>query len=68
MRTIAIEAKKSNPNIQLILHSNDYQYDRYVLKSLYDNYIFSYIIKTPNHFKWKVINKILYKLYSFLKK
>lgn len=61
VRTIAIEAKKSNSNVQLTLHSNDYQYDRYVLKSLYDKYIFSYIIKTPNHFKWKVVNKILYK-------
>jgi len=68
VRTIAIEAKKRNSYIHLTLHSNDYQYDKYVLKSLYDNYIFSYIIKTPNHFKWKIINKILYKVLFFFEK
>jgi len=68
VRTIAIEAKKSNREVLLTLHSNDYQYDRYVLKSLYDNYIFSYIIKTPNHFQWKIVNKVLYQcLYLFEK-
>ena len=68
VRTIAIEVKKRNKNIKMVLHSNDYSYDKYILKSLYDNYIFSYIIKTPNHFKSMFINKVFYRLLSLLEK
>jgi len=68
VRTIAIEVKKRNKNIKIMLHSNDYTYDKYILKSLYDKYIFSYIIKTPNHFKSMFINKIFYRLLSLFEK
>lgn len=68
VRTIALEIKKRNKNIKMVLHSNDYSYDKYILKSLYDNYIFSYIIKTPNHFKSMFINKVFYHLLSLFEK
>lgn len=68
VRTIALEIKKRIPDATLILHSNDHTYDRYVLKTLFDHYIFSYIIKTPNHLKSIVMNKLVYFLLASIEK
>lgn len=68
VRTLAIEIKKKLPHTKLVLHSNDHNYDKYILKSLYDSYIFSYVIKTPNHLKSMFLNKLGYKILTLVEK
>jgi len=68
VRTIAKEIKRKYKHSELILHSNDYVYDKHILENLYDDYIFSYIIKTPNHFSNKIVNKAFYKIAYMIEK
>lgn len=59
--------KELGEDSEYVVHSNDPVYDAWRLKNKAKT-VFSYLIASPNHFKSKILNTIIYKSLAILEK